>query len=63
MPRNDPAVTRRSIVSHYTTQEAYPYDRRTPNEHPLTTTRNGGIYYGWRRQDHVEGRYPVKALV
>lgn len=63
MPRIDQALTRRSIVSHYTTQAAYPYDRRDPNERTLTITRNGGIYYGWRRQDHVEGRYPVKASV
>jgi|GEM_PF-345548 len=61
MPRNDPALTRRSIVSHYTTQEAYPYDRRDPNGRPLAITRNGGIYYAWRRQEHVEGRYPIVA--
>jgi ectoine hydroxylase-related dioxygenase (phytanoyl-CoA dioxygenase family) len=61
MPRNDPALTRRSIVSHYTTQEAYPYDRRDPNGTPHVLERNGGIYYGWRCQDHVEGHYPVAA--
>jgi ectoine hydroxylase-related dioxygenase (phytanoyl-CoA dioxygenase family) len=59
MPRNDPALTRRSMVSHYTTQEAYPYDRREPNADPLTLSRNGGIYYGWQRQGHVERRYPM----
>jgi hypothetical protein len=63
MPRNDPTLTRRSIVSHYTTQEAYPYDRRDPNAYPSTITRNGGIYYGWRRNGHVEGRYPMSEPV
>lgn len=61
MPRNDPALTRRSIVSHYTTREVYPYDRRDPNGQPQVIERNGGIYYGWRRQGHIEGRYPVAA--
>lgn len=59
MPRNDPTLTRKSIVSHYTTQEAYPYDRRDPNGRPHILERNGGIYYGWRRTRHVEGRYPL----
>lgn len=63
MPRNDPALTRRSIVSHYTTREGYPYDRRDPNGTSHVLERNGGIYYGWRCQDHVEGRYPVAASV
>ena len=31
------------------------------NGRPLAITRNGGTYYGWRRQDHVEGRYPIVA--
>lgn len=61
MPRNDPALTRKSIVSHYTTQEAYPYDRRDPNGRLQVIERNGGIYYGWRRQGHAEGRYPLAA--
>lgn len=59
MPRNDPALTRKSIVSHYTTQEAYPYDRRRPNAKTIICERNGGIYYGARREGHVEGRYKI----
>lgn len=57
IPRNDLALTRRSMVSHYTTQAAYPYDRRAPNEPPRTVERNGGIYYGARGAGHVENRY------
>lgn len=63
MPRNDPARTRRSIVSHYTTRAAYPFDRRSPNQPPLVCERNGGIYYGWRCDGHVEGRYALAAPV
>lgn len=59
MPRNDLALTRRSMVSHYTTQAAYPYDRRTPNEPPRSVERNGGVYYGARGAEHVENRYPL----
>lgn len=36
-------------VSYYTSQEAYPYDRRDPNEHLSTMSRDGGIYCGWHR--------------
>ena len=59
MPRNNPALTRKSMVSHYTTQEACPYDRRAPNEPPLRIERNGGIYYGARGNGHVEQRYKL----
>ena len=59
MPRNDPALTRKSIVSHYTTQTAYPYDRRSPNDPPSVIERNGGIYYAMRSEQHVEGRYKL----
>lgn len=59
MPRKDPALTRKSFVSHYTTREAYPYDRRDPTSPPFTIERNGGIYYGRRGENHVEGRYPL----
>jgi Phytanoyl-CoA dioxygenase (PhyH) len=61
MPRKDPALTRKSIVSHYTTQEAYPYDRRSPDTPPRIVTRNGGIYYAARGADHVEGRYALRS--
>ena len=60
MPRSDPSLTRKSIVSHYTTQEAYPYDRRHPNELPLMRERNGGVYYVPQHEGHVEGRYRLE---
>jgi hypothetical protein len=60
MPRNDPALTRKSIVSHYTTQAAYPFDRRAPNEPPRLIERNGGIYHGARGEGHVESRYALR---
>lgn len=59
MPRNNRALTRKSMVSHYTTQAAYPFDRRYPNEPPLVMRRNGGIYYGARGVGHIENRYPL----
>lgn len=57
-PRSDPGRTRRSIVSHYSTPSSYPRDRRSPAEEPRVIERNGGRYYGWRSDGHVEGRYP-----
>lgn len=57
MPRKDLSLTRKSIVSHYTTQSAYPYDRRRPNDPPIRCERNGGVYYGLARPEHVEARY------
>ncbi|HVX04487.1 MAG TPA: phytanoyl-CoA dioxygenase family protein [Rhodanobacteraceae bacterium] len=60
MPRNNPALSRRSMVSHYTTQAAYPYDRRAPNEPPLRIERNGGVYYGACGAAHIENRYPLE---
>jgi hypothetical protein len=36
-----------------------PASKRDPNACPSTIRRNGGIYYGWRREGHVEGRYPT----
>lgn len=62
MPRNDMALSRRSIVSHYTTREAYPYDRRRPHDAPLAITRHGGVYYGARGDGHVEGRYRLGSV-
>jgi hypothetical protein len=57
MPRENAALTRKSMVSHYTTEAAYPYDRRTPNEPPRRMERNGGVYYAAQNAGHVEGRY------
>lgn len=61
MARNDPALTRKSMVSHYTTLAAYPYDRRSPQEPPLAVERNGAVYYAARGEGHVENRYPRAA--
>lgn len=57
MPRNDPALTRRSMVSHYTTQAAYPRDQRNLNRTPRAIERNGGIYCAARGRGHIENRY------
>lgn len=61
MPRDDPALTRKSMVSHYTTLAAYPYDRRYPQESPLVVERNGGVYYAARGEGHIEKRYALAA--
>jgi hypothetical protein len=52
-------LTRKSIVSHYTTLAAYPYDRRCPQEPPLVIERNGGVYYAARGEGHIEKRYAL----
>lgn len=59
MPRNNTALTRKSMVSHYTTREAYPYDRRYPTHPPHVIERNEGVYFGARGEGHVEGRYAL----
>lgn len=61
MPRKNPALTRKSIVSHYTTQKAYPYDRRRPNDPAIRCERNGGLYYGLAHPEHIEARYVLPA--
>jgi len=43
--RLDPSKTRRSFVAHYSTEEAYPEDSRTPGELPNVIENNGGVYY------------------
>jgi ectoine hydroxylase-related dioxygenase (phytanoyl-CoA dioxygenase family) len=62
MPRTNPALTRRSIVSHYTTHRAYPLDRRHPDMPPLVHERHGAVYYEPRRSGHIEGRYRLASV-
>jgi ectoine hydroxylase-related dioxygenase (phytanoyl-CoA dioxygenase family) len=59
-PRANLDLTRKSMVSHYSTAEAYPFDRRSPAAKPLTITRNGEAYYGLQREGHEEGQFPLK---
>lgn len=53
--RKNPKLTRKSFVCHYTTQQAYPFDRRTPSKPPMAITKNGLIYYKNEHKDHIEG--------
>ncbi|HVX04134.1 MAG TPA: phytanoyl-CoA dioxygenase family protein [Rhodanobacteraceae bacterium] len=60
-PRTNPALTRKSIVSHYTTRRAYPFDRRHAGMAPLVRELHGAVYYEPRREGHIEGRYPLES--
>jgi phytanoyl-CoA hydroxylase len=55
--RNNLALTRKSMVTHYTTRDAYPFDRRHPQTPPVTVQRHSGIYYASQRDGHQEGLY------
>ena len=52
--------TRKSFVTHYSTERGYPFDRRSSNKTPLMREKNGGVYYAWDHPDHIEGRYPLR---
>ena len=54
-PRNDPARTRRSLVTHYSAANIYAHDRRYPDRPPSVVARNGGLYY-----DLQEPEYPSR---
>ena len=56
-PRNDRSRTRKSIVSHYSTKEAYPFDRRHPTTEPIEIRKYGQTYYGLQHQGHQEGMF------
>ena len=45
-PIKDGARTRKSLVGHYSTPEAYPYDRRTWGREPARQWINGAQVYG-----------------
>jgi len=57
--RNNPALTRRSIVSHYTTQNAYPFDRRAPNAPGKSIHVSECAYYARQEIGHVEGAFKM----
>ena len=56
----DPAFTRKSLVSHYSSVTAYPRDRRFPDREPRKMELNGGVYYAWEAPGHEEGRYRIE---
>lgn len=53
----DPARTRRSLVTHFSSRSVYATDRRYPNDPPIARAVNGGVYY-----DFKPGTYPTKLL-
>jgi hypothetical protein len=57
--RADPALTRKSMVSHYSTRGAYPFDRRHPAAKPAVISRDGGSYYALQREGHREGLFSL----
>lgn len=59
-PRNDRSRTRKSMVSHYSTKEAYPFDRRCPTMEPIRMSMHGQTYYGLQREGHEEGMFKLK---
>ena len=59
-PRTNPMLTRKSMVSHYSTVGAYPFDRRHAAAKPATIQRNGGFYYALQREGHREGLFSLQ---
>lgn len=59
-PRNNLDLTRKSIVSHYSTSSAYPRDRRYVNRPPVVKELNGGVYYALDDSEHEESIYPLR---
>ncbi len=58
-PRANRGRTRKSIVSHYSTAEAYPFDRRHPTSEPVAIVRNGQTYYGLQKDRHEENIFKL----
>ncbi len=56
-PTKQKQRTRRSFVTHYSTQRAYPKDRRSFDREPRNIELNGGLYHAWQCEGHEEGRY------
>jgi ectoine hydroxylase-related dioxygenase (phytanoyl-CoA dioxygenase family) len=54
---NDPARTRRSLVTHFSSRSVYNRDRKYPDENPIERRVNGGVYY-----DYKKGAYPIDRL-
>ena len=57
--RANPSLTRKSMVSHYSTADAYPFDRRNAGARPQVKSRNGATYYALQCDGHREGLFPL----
>lgn len=57
--RSNIDATRKSIVSHFSTKTAYPRDRRYVSSEPIEKKVNGGTYYEFVGDGHIEGFYPL----
>jgi len=44
-PAADRRLTRKSLVSHYSTVSGYPRDRRAPDREPRRIENHGGVLY------------------
>jgi len=55
--RKNIKLTRRSLVSHYTTLNAYPTDRRFPSLQPIPKKINNCTYYENQSKGHIEGLF------
>ncbi len=58
-PTKQREQTRRSFVTHYSTQRAYAKDRRSSDREPRNIELNGGLYHAWQHEGHEEGRYQM----
>ncbi len=45
-PVNTPGITRKSFVTHFSTKQAYTFDRRAPQQPPVKFALNGGLVFG-----------------
>jgi phytanoyl-CoA hydroxylase len=55
--RRNPALTRRSVVTHYSTATAYTRDRRAPHQVPTVYELNGGLVFANPTNPADEDRY------
>jgi phytanoyl-CoA hydroxylase len=53
----DKNATRKSFVLHYSSKTAYPRDRRSPASIQRSIAQNGGQFYVWDKEGHIENRY------
>ena len=58
-PRRNPALTRKSLVSHYTLRDSYALDRRHPDRAPVVIERNNCTYHASQRPGHAENRFAL----
>jgi ectoine hydroxylase-related dioxygenase (phytanoyl-CoA dioxygenase family) len=59
--QTDPERTRRSLVTHYSSERGYPRDRRAPDDEPLRYELNGGLLYVDPRWPHAEDSFRSRA--